>query len=50
MDVTFNSCNEKGTDIPTIGIFCNLSAKECKMSKVCNIAIKFFTRVRALNP
>ena len=34
MDVTFNSCNVKGTDI-TIGTFCNLrlSTKECKCQK-----------------
>ena len=32
MDVTFNNCNEKGTDI-TIGTFCNLSTKECKCQK-----------------
>ena len=29
MDVAFNSCNEKGTDI-TVGTFCNLSTKEWK--------------------
>ena len=32
MYVTFNSSNEKGTDI-TIGTFCNLSTKECKCQK-----------------
>ena len=32
MDETFNSCNEKGTDI-TIETFSNLGTKECKFQK-----------------
>ena len=33
MDVTFNSCNEKVTDI-TIGAFCNLVQKSASVESV----------------